>query len=517
MIKAIVWAIAAFLSIGAAIAQPPLVGNETFLAVPPSGAYTVKAVCGVDNTALIQAALDGAVSSGAYRVVLSACPKSNPIIFTSFLMHDNLSMCGLRRGITWLKQADGANTPAIRGDNFGGTVGTTLNSNIELCDLSIDGNGSNQSSLATNRCVFFLGVANVNVHDVEIVNCRSDVVSINGNGSATASPTFVRDLYISGTTGVSGNLTAGLGFTLGNRQRNATVSRVFVENTSGPGVLVDASQGNWSDITSTGSGAGTTCTDAGTTTANSPGGAGAAQTAWTPCPPNIYFRNVTNIVASNMISGFGQYHGVVMVGARHVSINGLVSTQNSLKTHNVWDDLHLDYNVFVAGGYGENSDITINGAQLGANGQTAGNPADGSFPTSRYGLFLADGQTGAIDNILSIASGGTGNTFNDSLTISGGTSTVAAKLLVTAAPGGVITLLQHDYSVGSGLYSVLPSNPVTLTGGTGGGTRQANVSWSGAYMTAIHIGPTLTAAVRMPSFITGSGWTIQTNAGNFGP
>lgn len=481
---------------------------------PVAGGLTyVAAICGIDNTTLVQGALNSSGLNG--RIVLPACPQASPIIITSLTVPNNTALLGAGRGVTWLQQAAQANAPFLRGSGFAGAGGVTLNTNIEVGGFSLDGNGANQSAAGTNRCLFFLGVGNLNIHDIEVLNCRSDAVSINGNGSATASPNAMSNIYVSGTVGAAGDFTKGLGVTIGNRARNSTVKGIFTENTAGPGILIDASEGTWSDLTARGAGTGTSCTNSGVNTVNSPGGGGASQSNWTPCPPGIYFRNVTNISATNLIATQCLYYGVVVIGARHTTVSNLVSTQNSLAASNTWDDLHFDYNVFVSNGYGENSEFTLNGAQLGANGQTA-IAASGSPPTSRYGLFIADGQTGAISDIPSIATPGTGYTFNDSLTISGGTSTSAAKILVTGAPGGTVTIVQHDYSSGAGVYSVLPSNPVSVTGGTGSGAT-FNVTWSSAYMTGINIGPTVTAATRIPSFITGSGWNIQTSAGNVGP
>jgi hypothetical protein len=211
----------------------------------------------------------------------------------------------------------------------------------------------------------------------------------------------------------------------------------------------------------------------------------------------------------------GQFHGIVVTGTRHSTLTNIVSTNNSLSSVGAYDDLHFDYNVFLAGAYGENHANVVTGAELGANGQMNSNPGDPSFATSRYGLYVADGQTGSIGDVT-VTAGGTGYVFNDSLTIAGGTCSARPKLTVNAAPGGVISSVVHDFSVGGGVCTVLPSNPAGVTGGTGTGAT-FTIAWSSAYMTGIHIGQTVTGGVRVPSFITGSGWTIQTSAGNFGP
>jgi hypothetical protein len=64
-----------------------------------------------------------------------------------------------------------------------------------------------------------------------------------------------------------------------------------------------------------------------------------------------------------------------------------------------------------------------------------------------------------------ITSGGTGYTVGNTLTVVGGTGT-AATYTVAAVSGGVITSLT---GTGAGTYTVLPTNPVSVTGGTGSG------------------------------------------------
>ena len=64
---------------------------------------------------------------------------------------------------------------------------------------------------------------------------------------------------------------------------------------------------------------------------------------------------------------------------------------------------------------------------------------------------------------VAIVAGGTGYTVNDELTVSGGTGT-AMKLIVTSVSAGVIT---GALPLDTGNYSVIPTNPVSVTGGTG--------------------------------------------------
>ena len=73
---------------------------------------------------------------------------------------------------------------------------------------------------------------------------------------------------------------------------------------------------------------------------------------------------------------------------------------------------------------------------------------------------------GAVQEV-EISDGGTGYTVNDVLTVSGGTGT-AATLTVTAVNSGVITAVSITTG---GAYSVNPTNPASVTGGTGTGAE----------------------------------------------
>jgi len=73
-----------------------------------------------------------------------------------------------------------------------------------------------------------------------------------------------------------------------------------------------------------------------------------------------------------------------------------------------------------------------------------------------------ENTTGQVQ-VVAIATGGTGYSVSDVLTVSGGTGT-AATLTVTSVSGGVVTGVSIT---NAGDYSVNPTNPVSVTGGTG--------------------------------------------------
>jgi len=97
-----------------------------------------------------------------------------------------------------------------------------------------------------------------------------------------------------------------------------------------------------------------------------------------------------------------------------------------------------------------------------------------SAPTTAGGVQATASVVLMIANAATIQSGGTGYTLSDVVTLSGGTPSVAATFTVTAVSSGVVTAVS---STNFGTYSVLPSNPVSVTGGTGTGLT-LNVTWA---------------------------------------
>jgi hypothetical protein len=98
-----------------------------------------------------------------------------------------------------------------------------------------------------------------------------------------------------------------------------------------------------------------------------------------------------------------------------------------------------------------------------------------SAPTTAGGVqatatptMLTVGQT--------VVSGGSGYTVGDSLTIVGGTFTTPVILTVSTVSAGAVTGVTV-LSGGFGNYSILPSTPASVTGGTGSGAT-FNLTWA---------------------------------------
>lgn len=102
-----------------------------------------------------------------------------------------------------------------------------------------------------------------------------------------------------------------------------------------------------------------------------------------------------------------------------------------------------------------------------------GNDANFEAP-GNFGLPAGFGSFG-LDASSAIDAAGTGYQVGDTLTISGGTETTAAQIGVTAVSGGEVTAYKVLIP---GVYSVVPSNPVSVTGGHGTGF-ELTATWDG--------------------------------------
>ena len=87
-------------------------------------------------------------------------------------------------------------------------------------------------------------------------------------------------------------------------------------------------------------------------------------------------------------------------------------------------------------------------------------------PTTAGGVQATATCTLGLISSSTIGSGGTGYTVGDTLTLVGGTSTVTAQITVSTVSAGVIT----GFTIATaGTYTAAPTNPASLSGGTGSG------------------------------------------------
>jgi hypothetical protein len=95
-------------------------------------------------------------------------------------------------------------------------------------------------------------------------------------------------------------------------------------------------------------------------------------------------------------------------------------------------------------------------------------------PTTAGGV-QATATAAVFQNTTTLNGGGTGYSVNDVLSFTGGTFSAAITVTVTSVSAGVIT----GFSIGnSGTYTVLPTNPISVTGGTGSGATFNVTAWS---------------------------------------
>jgi hypothetical protein len=118
-----------------------------------------------------------------------------------------------------------------------------------------------------------------------------------------------------------------------------------------------------------------------------------------------------------------------------------------------------------------------NGGTVTAVTKTSNGTAYTSFPSIAISAPTTAGGVQAVGSIstmilnnfpTAIASGGTGYTVGDVITLVGGTpSSVAGTFTVATVSGGVITSIGSSSNFAT--YTALPTNPVSVTGGTGTG------------------------------------------------
>ena len=94
-------------------------------------------------------------------------------------------------------------------------------------------------------------------------------------------------------------------------------------------------------------------------------------------------------------------------------------------------------------------------------------------PTTAGGVQAISAASMSNSSAVTITNGGTGYTANDVLTVVGGTGT-AIQITVSTVSAGVITAASIT---AVGFYSVLPTNPVSVTGGTGSSATFTLGTW----------------------------------------
>lgn len=102
------------------------------------------------------------------------------------------------------------------------------------------------------------------------------------------------------------------------------------------------------------------------------------------------------------------------------------------------------------------------------------------FSTPDALAAFANGAQEALTAAVAVGGGGAGYQVGDILHVVGGAFEAPARLEVTAEVGNVITGISIDIE---GAYSSVPSNPVSVTGGSGAGAA-FDLTWGPAIQQA---------------------------------
>jgi hypothetical protein len=306
-------------------------------------------------------------------------------------------------------------------------------------------------STAPNR-VYMVGNGTDAVYQYNTENnaVKLDTEKLYVDGALTVNNNFVAgaNAYVDGTLAVQGGVTAG-GSTFSGLTATGTLSlsssttsttslgtsqtsgTLFIGGTSGTGIMT-IGQSTVSQTTNIQAGA----TASGSTKAINIGTAGLS-------------GSTTNINIGSAVSGS---LGTTTISAPTVNIS---TGANGVNISNGGTVTALT-RTSSGGGYTSIPAIAI------------------SAPTTAGGVQAA-ANANVFVQAVSIASGGTGYTVGNTLTLVGGTFTAAATLTVSTVSAGVIT----GVTVASGgtAYTAIPTNPVSVTGGTGSGATFNVTAW----------------------------------------
>lgn len=177
--------------------------------------------------------------------------------------------------------------------------------------------------------------------------------------------------------------------------------------------------------------------------------------------------NVGALRYVNLFPHATQDNRVVLFGTPGLSLLNSLGPLPIRGMHVMGDYLYVvSYNVLYQ------IDSTMSATAVGTIGSNNGNV---SMANNGVQLMIVDGTNGYIyiqkPYILTqaaIFAGGTGYTVGDVLTVSGGTYDTQSQITVTSVSGGAVVGVSVTTA---GAYVAPPSNPVSVTGGTGLGAK----------------------------------------------
>lgn len=233
--------------------------------------------------------------------------------------------------------------------------------------------------------------------------------------------------------------------------------------------------------------------------------------SWAP-KPTVLARDIVEVTGSGTLSGANQ--GKLTRTKQSAAIALVLPVSPSLgDSHQIQDagaTGATTHNITITPGSG--SVISGLESKLSSIAVSAAGTGYTSIPTVTIAGSGSGGTATAKLKAVAIAvvAGGTGYSVSDVLTVVGGTSTQAITATVSAVSGGVITALSITTA---GSYSVLPSNPVAVTGGGGSGAT-FTITWGVATIAVTAAG---TGYVTATATVTGGGGSGATAAVTLAP
>jgi hypothetical protein len=350
---------------------------------------------------------------------------------------------------------------------------------------------SDKALLGTTSAVASTGTGSVVLSDSPtFTTAITSTGALQLTGSATVNQNIATD-QTSGTLTVGGASATGA-ITLGRSTGNQTVNIATGVNGPFANKIVNIGTGGTfsNSITSVtigatgGTGTLTFGQNTGTQTTNIQAGATASGSTKTMNIGTGGLAGSTTNIAIGATAGTSTttLNGTVNAGGTSTNVNFHTLTGSPTTKAIEFDANGSDSNIsmaFMPKGTGAidlaagSSGVNIsNGGTVTAITRTAAGSAYTTPPTvaisapTTAGGVQATASANMFFTTATIVSGGTGYTVGDVLTFSGGTFVAAAQVTVATVSSGVITSVTGTTS---GLYSVTPANPVSVTGGSGTG------------------------------------------------
>ncbi len=212
-----------------------LVGGVTTSATPPAHAARVNATCtnGTGDAAAIQSAINSS-AAGDEVVIKGPC-----LLNATLKLLDGRTYRG-DSGETVIKQANGANLPAMLASESWVDNVTWVSSNVRIERLTLDGN----RAANTGTVPLMLRTWDSRVYDLRVYNAPGDairVTSLSQNGTHLANTevnSIISDVFVENAGG------AGIrGVDPDNQLTDWILERSWISTTGGSGVDLDNSAG----------------------------------------------------------------------------------------------------------------------------------------------------------------------------------------------------------------------------------------------------------------------------------